>query len=155
LKNTIAKFENNLGKELKMAARHWTDEQKAAQSLAIQAWKPWKKSTGPITQQGKVTVAMNACQGYFRERARFGQWLLNARNTTDSLTPELFGNVAMRCKPLGMGLSTSIDHEQFFVDMALANTVAAMALEPNKIVYFYYRALIIDAAMQIVLPSRI
>ena len=136
-----------------MAVRHWTNEQKAAQALAIQAWKPWEKSTGPITEQGKATVAMNACQGYFRERVRFGQWLLNTHNATDSLTPALFGNVAVRCKPLGVGLSNSIDHEQFFVDMALANTVAAMALEPGKIIYFYYRALIIDSAMQIVLPQ--
>ena len=37
--------------------------------------------------------------------------------------------------------------------MALANTIAAMALEPNKIIYFYYRALIIDSAKQIVLPQ--
>ena len=137
-----------------MAARHWTDEQRAAQSLAIQAWKPWESSTGPITGQGKATVAMNACQGYFRERVRFGQWLLNMQNATDCLTPELFGNVAMQCKPLGVGLSTSIDHEQFFIDMAIANTAAAMALEPSKIVYFYHSALIIDAATQVVLQQR-
>jgi hypothetical protein len=96
---------------------------------------------------------MNACQGYFRECLRFRQWLRNMHNATYCLTPELFGNVAMRCKPLGVGLSTSVDHEQFFIDMALANTVAAMALEPHKIVYFYYRALIIHAAKRVVLPQ--
>ncbi len=36
-----------------MAARHWTDEQRAAQSLAIQAWKPWEKVV-PGQLQDKV-----------------------------------------------------------------------------------------------------
>jgi hypothetical protein len=58
----------------------------------------------------------------------------------------------MRCQSLEVELSTSIDHEQFFIDMALANTLAAMALEPSNIVYFYYRALIIHAAKRFVLP---
>ncbi len=47
------------------AVRHWTDEQKAAQALAIQAWKPWEKSTGPITEQGKATVAMKPAKAIF------------------------------------------------------------------------------------------
>lgn len=134
-----------------MAARKWTNEQRAAQAIKILEWQPWHHSKGAKSESGKRMVAKNAYRVSFRERLRFAQWLLNIRNATDYLTPALFGKVAMRCKPLGVELSTSIDHEQFFVDMALANTLAAMAIEPGKIIYFYYRALIIDAAKQIVL----
>ena len=37
-----------------------TLEQRARQSLAIQSWQPWKKSTGPKSDAGKALVARNA-----------------------------------------------------------------------------------------------
>lgn len=37
----------------------WTDERRAKQCEAIQRWKPWEKSTGPKTPQGKLVVAAN------------------------------------------------------------------------------------------------
>lgn len=37
-----------------------TPEQRARQSQAIQAWQPWKKSTGPKSDAGKAAVARNA-----------------------------------------------------------------------------------------------
>ena len=37
-----------------------TPEQRARQSLAIQSWQPWRKSTGPRSDAGKATVAQNA-----------------------------------------------------------------------------------------------
>jgi hypothetical protein len=43
-----------------MAARNWTEEQKAAQSARLRALKPWLKSTGPKTVSGKKIVSMNA-----------------------------------------------------------------------------------------------
>ena len=38
----------------------WTDERRAKQREAIQRWKPWEKSTGPRTPQGKAQAAANA-----------------------------------------------------------------------------------------------
>jgi hypothetical protein len=38
----------------------WTDERRARQSAMIHSWKPWKHSTGAITQQGKDKSKMNA-----------------------------------------------------------------------------------------------
>ena len=43
-----------------MAARKWTEQQKHNQSLAIRRWKPWLKSTGAKTVDGKLIVSKNA-----------------------------------------------------------------------------------------------
>lgn len=37
----------------------WTDERRAKQREAIQRWKPWEKSTGPKTPQGKAQATHN------------------------------------------------------------------------------------------------
>jgi hypothetical protein len=51
-----------------MAARRWTAEQKEQQSRKIHDWKPWEKSTGPITPEGKSVSSKNAqyeaCQSF-------------------------------------------------------------------------------------------
>jgi len=38
----------------------WTDARKARQAEAIKRWKPWSKSTGPVTDTGKATSSQNA-----------------------------------------------------------------------------------------------
>lgn len=38
----------------------WTPERRKKQSKNIQKWKPWEKSTGPHTEQGRTTSSMNA-----------------------------------------------------------------------------------------------
>jgi hypothetical protein len=43
----------------------WTDERRAKQREAIHRWKPWLKSTGPRTPEGKAVVAANAYRAYF------------------------------------------------------------------------------------------
>ena len=40
--------------------RHWTPEERLKQSEAIRRWKPWEKSTGAKTPQGRATSAKNA-----------------------------------------------------------------------------------------------
>jgi hypothetical protein len=46
-----------------MAARTWTPEQRQRQREAIQRWKPWSKSTGPRSPEGKAAAARNAWTG--------------------------------------------------------------------------------------------
>ena len=46
-----------------MSARTWTLEQRQEQSLAIKRWKPWLRSTGPKSPEGKAAVARNAYTG--------------------------------------------------------------------------------------------
>jgi len=44
-------------------ARHWTDEQKAKQSALIHSWKPWERSTGARTPEGRAKSAKNVLVG--------------------------------------------------------------------------------------------
>jgi hypothetical protein len=52
----------------------WTPERRAKQSAHIHQWRPWAKSTGAKTPQGKAVVSRNAFKGghrnQFRELAR-------------------------------------------------------------------------------------
>ena len=53
-----------------MPARRWTPEQRAKQARLIRQWKPWEKSTGPNTPEGKVIASKNAFQCSLREVLR-------------------------------------------------------------------------------------
>ena len=47
-------------------ASGWTTERRARQALLIRTWRPWEKSTGPRTDEGKARASRNAFKG--------GQW---------------------------------------------------------------------------------
>ena len=47
----------------------WTPERRARQSALIQRWRPWEKSTGPKSEDGKATASQNAVLHGFRSRA--------------------------------------------------------------------------------------
>lgn len=49
-------------------ANGWTSERRARQSELIRTWRPWERSTGPRTAEGKARVAQNGT-GY-----RGGLW---------------------------------------------------------------------------------
>ena len=38
----------------------WTAARRAKQAQAIRRWKPWLKSRGPVTPEGKARVSKNA-----------------------------------------------------------------------------------------------
>ena len=46
-----------------MGSRNWTPEQRQRQAAAIRLWRPWERSTGPITAKGKAASAQNAFAG--------------------------------------------------------------------------------------------
>ena len=50
--------------------RHWTAEERARQSEIIQSWKPWDKSTGARTPEGKAVSSRNAHKGGVRSICR-------------------------------------------------------------------------------------
>lgn len=135
-----------------MAARKWTDEQKAKQAALIHNWQPWNNSTGAKTPEGKAISSMNAHSGYFRRRQRFGQWLLWAKYHTRVLTPELIAETIVRADKLNIEFPESAQHKQFFNDMAYASVNAVMAEIPcKKIIGFCLTSDLICAARQIVL----
>ena len=51
--------------------RNWTAEQRLRQSEAIRRWRPWERSTGAKTEQGKAISSKNATKtgdsAYVRE----------------------------------------------------------------------------------------
>jgi hypothetical protein len=44
-------------------ANGWTPERRARQARLIHTWRPWERSTGPRTPEGKARVARNAYKG--------------------------------------------------------------------------------------------
>ena len=53
-----------------MAARIWTLEQRQLQREVIHKWKPWERSTGPRSPDGKRKASRNAWSGGHRATLR-------------------------------------------------------------------------------------
>lgn len=71
-----------------MAAKKWTDAQKAAQSAAIRTWQPWQHSTGAKSAAGKAIVSGNAYRGGMRPFLRLINEAAKAFSNLDRLTIE-------------------------------------------------------------------
>ena len=56
----------------------WTLERCKRQAELIRQWKPWAKSTGPKSQEGKERVARNASRGGHRQQLRALTKMVNA-----------------------------------------------------------------------------
>ena len=79
-----------------MPGRKWTKEQRAELSLAIQERKPWDRSTGPRTTEGKTRSSKNALKHgvrsqvvkefrrVVRENRRFGLFDFEAQEKIDA-----------------------------------------------------------------------
>jgi hypothetical protein len=135
-----------------MAARRWTNEQKAKQSAAIHNWQPWDKSTGAKTPEGKVLSSMNAHSGYFRRRLRFARWLLWVKNHNLRMSPELIHELKRRADKLNLFTDAELDdltqHSQIFDDIALVNVIAATEQPCKKMIEHYLMQLILHAAAE-------
>jgi len=80
-----------------MAARQWTKAQRARQSEAIQAWKPWQYSTGARTSAGKAIVSRNAYRGGMRPFFRFVNLINREFGNLDKMTLERADALEARC----------------------------------------------------------
>ena len=71
-------------------ANGWTPERRARQAEMINSWRPWERSTGPRTEDGKARSSKNRFQGAQRQAERALIRQLNAalaahRETLDRL----------------------------------------------------------------------
>jgi hypothetical protein len=64
-----------------MAARYWTQAQRVQQSEKIRQWKPWARSTGARTPEGKAVSSRNAYKGGVRAMLREMKVLLREQKT--------------------------------------------------------------------------
>ena len=55
-----------------------TPEHRARQSALIRTWRPWERSTGPQSLEGKATASRNACKGRHRQMLRELSSMVNA-----------------------------------------------------------------------------
>jgi hypothetical protein len=53
--------------------RHWTSAERERQGQLIQSWRPWAKSTGPRTNDGKDRSSRNAFKHGMRSAAHMGE----------------------------------------------------------------------------------
>jgi hypothetical protein len=48
----------------------WTPERRARQAELIRSWRPWERSTGPRTAEGKARASLNSYRGAKRAETR-------------------------------------------------------------------------------------
>jgi hypothetical protein len=51
-------------------ANGWTPERRARQAALIHTWRPWERSIGPKTAEGKARSKMNGYKGGQRPQVR-------------------------------------------------------------------------------------
>jgi hypothetical protein len=83
-------FTNELMECNKMA-NGWTDERRAKQAALIRTWKPWEKSTGAKTPEGKAKSSKNAFRLTMRKHLLLVRWIPSNRKTYGqvNLTPRV------------------------------------------------------------------
>ena len=59
-------------------ANGWTAERRAKHGEATKRWKPWERSTGPKSDEGKAASSQNARKHGMRSR----EWLEQQRELT-------------------------------------------------------------------------
>ena len=69
-------------------ANGWTPERRARQAVLIRNWKPWERSTGPRTPEGKAKASRNADKGDTRGMLRAIARLLREQEKSRQRTLE-------------------------------------------------------------------
>lgn len=69
-----------------MATRLWTISQRQRQAELIQWWKPWERSSGPKTEEGKQASAQRGFKSAMSEQMRLVSAVLKEqREALDSM----------------------------------------------------------------------
>lgn len=75
----------------------WTPERRAKQAENIRRWKPWKKSTGPRTLEGKARSSRNADRGVAAMEARILEARLRVRSAYAAFIDEMLVGTGPAC----------------------------------------------------------
>ena len=62
----------------------WTTERRARQAELIRRWRPWEKSSGPTTPEGKAISCRNAYRLTIRKHLIAATYLLKQRKAFDA-----------------------------------------------------------------------
>jgi len=71
----------------------WTPERRAKQAEAIRRWKPWAKSTGPRTEEGKARSSRNADKGITEFEARIVVVRMRVRNAFEASAEDMLASL--------------------------------------------------------------
>jgi len=82
-------------------ANGWTPERRARQAALIRRWKPWARSTGPRTREGKARTSRNAYKGGTRALLRELARLLRPRKGVRQCLEIRFGDALQRRRQAG------------------------------------------------------
>ncbi|MFB0613705.1 hypothetical protein [Aurantiacibacter poecillastricola] len=75
----------------------WTPERRAKQAQAIRRWKPWKKSTGPRTSEGKARSSRNADRGVAAVEARILEARLRVQSEFAASAEDTLASMIASC----------------------------------------------------------
>ena len=128
-----------------MAANGWTPERRARQAELISNWKPWERSTGPKTPEGKAKSSQNAYKGggwkLFRTlpkglEEKVGSWSMTQNEARAlSLFRILLGNtkVLILDAPLeGLDNQNKTKRLKEIISQANGRTLVMGMVEPTK-----------------------
>ena len=100
--------------------RIWTQEQRNRQAEAIRKWKPWERSTGPASYEGKAISSRNALKHGMRaaewteELRCFNDLLKNFKASAAFSTDE--NRPAVGCQIFNSASATD-EHAEYFSEM--------------------------------------
>lgn len=79
-RQSIRKIAFELLKVMGRTATSWTPERRARQAEAIRAWRPWERSTGPTSPEGKAISSRNRARDLGFDRTANEQALRYVRH---------------------------------------------------------------------------
>jgi hypothetical protein len=96
-----------------LAARQWTEEQRARQATIIRLWQPWTKSTGARTPEGKAKASKNVLVGKRKKQIALDQAVQELKAAQEKVI-KLGGKNLMSCGMPGIASAILLQPIQHF-----------------------------------------